>query len=336
MNQYGSYRKLLDNSKQAMLAAIEIYNKPQFAYREEVFTILLINAWELLLLAILSKKKQNIFQPKKRGKDYRTWSFSDSTKKAAIYFPHELEHKVIFENLFLLEKYRNNAVHYYNTDGIAHCIYVLAQAAIKNYRDLVKTIFKQDIVHQINLVLLPLSFNEQPDFVEFFKSVKKEDHNPFVKELFEIMRSLESQSADTTRLITQCTIKLESTKKIKAADIIAGIDNQSKTGITIHTQSVNPDDSHPFFQIDIIGRKTSKKNPKNSHENLKRKINSNDFQAIIWKHNIKNNKKYCWVSKKGGAPRYSFAIIEFINSLSDTEIEKAKSEYNSKGKPARK
>jgi hypothetical protein len=39
-----------------MLSAIEIYNKPNFSYREETFAILAVNAWELLLKAFLFKK----------------------------------------------------------------------------------------------------------------------------------------------------------------------------------------------------------------------------------------------------------------------------------------
>ena len=42
-----------------MLAAVEIYNKPNFAYREESFAILAINAWELLLKARLLQVSNN-------------------------------------------------------------------------------------------------------------------------------------------------------------------------------------------------------------------------------------------------------------------------------------
>ena len=78
MNYRGSYRKLLANSKAAMLAAIEIYNKPQMTYRDECFVILLINAWELLAKAILSKNKQRIFRKKQPGQPYRTWRFREA------------------------------------------------------------------------------------------------------------------------------------------------------------------------------------------------------------------------------------------------------------------
>ena len=44
-------KELLDRTVLAMVAAIEIYNKPGFPYRNESFTILAINGWELLLKA---------------------------------------------------------------------------------------------------------------------------------------------------------------------------------------------------------------------------------------------------------------------------------------------
>ena len=50
-----TYRSLLDKSINSMLSAIEIYNKPNFSYREETFALLAVNAWELILKAHLLK-----------------------------------------------------------------------------------------------------------------------------------------------------------------------------------------------------------------------------------------------------------------------------------------
>ena len=44
-------QELAAKSVSAMISAIEVYNKPDFKYREETFAILAINAWELLLKA---------------------------------------------------------------------------------------------------------------------------------------------------------------------------------------------------------------------------------------------------------------------------------------------
>jgi hypothetical protein len=41
--------RLLQSAEAALISSIEIYNKPAFAYREETFSILALNAWELML-----------------------------------------------------------------------------------------------------------------------------------------------------------------------------------------------------------------------------------------------------------------------------------------------
>lgn len=70
VNYRGSYRHLVRNAKAAMLAAIEIYNKPRFAYRDECCVILLLNSWELILKALLSRNGRSIFYLKRRGEPY--------------------------------------------------------------------------------------------------------------------------------------------------------------------------------------------------------------------------------------------------------------------------
>lgn len=52
MRIYKTYKELLDKSLSSMLAAIEIYNKPNFEYRQDTFAILCVNSWELLLKAV--------------------------------------------------------------------------------------------------------------------------------------------------------------------------------------------------------------------------------------------------------------------------------------------
>ena len=58
---YVSIKKLVGNSKAAMLAAIEVYNKPQMSYRDEVTVMLTVNAWELALKAALRQANRPIF-----------------------------------------------------------------------------------------------------------------------------------------------------------------------------------------------------------------------------------------------------------------------------------
>ncbi|MBQ6269387.1 MAG: DUF3644 domain-containing protein [Bacteroidetes bacterium] len=48
--------KIAEKSLNAVLAALEIYNKPDFKYRDESFSILMINAFELLFKAKMLKE----------------------------------------------------------------------------------------------------------------------------------------------------------------------------------------------------------------------------------------------------------------------------------------
>ena len=53
------FQILLDKSIAAAISAIEVYNKPDFKYREETFSILMINAWEILFKAKIIKDNKN-------------------------------------------------------------------------------------------------------------------------------------------------------------------------------------------------------------------------------------------------------------------------------------
>ena len=327
MNLSGSYRKLLDHSRHSMIAAIEIYNKPKFDYREEICSMLLGSTWELFMLAVLSKNRQRIFEEKKRDEEYRTLTFEKSSLRAKMYFPNDLHADSMLENIKLLRKFRNISTHYYHEEQDKHAIYALAQASIRNYRDLLLKLFGYDISNEVSIVLLPLSFNQPPDFVSFLGKTKQEDYSPYIRNLLASLESLEKDNeSDTSRLVIQCHIKLETTRSISSADIIAYRNDGSDSSQLLMRQ-INPDDSHPFIQSDIVGD-----SKKSRHKNLTVDVNANDFQAVLWKHNIKQKPEYCWVSKKGGSPRYSQKIIHFLNELDQTEIESSKAEYNSKQK----
>ena len=50
-----TYKAMIDKSISSMISAIELYNKPDFHYREETFAILAVNSWELLFKAQVLK-----------------------------------------------------------------------------------------------------------------------------------------------------------------------------------------------------------------------------------------------------------------------------------------
>ena len=167
MIQRASYRRLLGNGRAALLAAIEIYNKPRIEYRDECFVILLLNAWELTLKALLAKNQQSVFYKKRRGEPRRTYSLTDALKKAEIFIPASLVRQAISANLGLLITYRDNSVHFYNAKSFGSIIYALAQTNIINLKDLLSECFSVNLAEDITWHLLPLGIDSPIDPIEY-------------------------------------------------------------------------------------------------------------------------------------------------------------------------
>ena len=170
--------KFVEKAEAALVAAVEIYNKPSFRYREETFALLAINAWELLLKAILLKRGANdpkvirVYEPRrtKAGKPSKklylkrnragaplTLSLSACVlaldKDAATRLNPEIK-----GNLEALMGVRDNAVHYVNASPVlAKQVLEVASATVKNFVILSKTLFARDFSDSLSLVL-PLAF----------------------------------------------------------------------------------------------------------------------------------------------------------------------------------
>lgn len=326
MNYSGSYRKLLGNSKAAMLAAIEIYNKPQMTYRDECFTILLINAWELVAKAMLSKQRKSIYRKKVRGQPYKTLKFRVALSKASEFFPESIPYLPVIENLKRLAHYRNSTVHFYNEPGLNAVIYGLAQTCIVNYRDLVHEVFGQDISEEITLNLLPLGFGSPPDPIVFLRKrtsrrSKNDFLNEFVTEIVDSTRDLEARNLDTGRFLTSYNVTLQSVKKISAADIVVGISGSaSQTGSeTVIERPVDSNARYPFKRDDVLNR---------IGKNLGgMRFTSYTLDAIIYSSDCKRNKDFIFKSLGGGAMQYSPEFVTFVKRLEKSDIENAIRKY---------
>lgn len=123
-----------------------------------MFVILLMNAWELLFKAALSKSKKRIYYKKERGQPYRTLGWHDGmgAVQRENLWPASIPSLAVEENLDLLANYRDQAVHFYNAQGFGLIIFSLAQTSIINYRDTVRAVFSDDFADSITWQLMPL------------------------------------------------------------------------------------------------------------------------------------------------------------------------------------
>lgn len=325
MNYRGSYRHLLKNSKAAMLAAIEIYNKPRFDYRDECFVILLLNAWELVLKALLSKNKQSVFYPKKRKQPYRTLSLADALTAAEKYLPSGIPALPVRRNLELLSTYRDNAVHFYNAEGFGSLIYALAQTSIVNFRDLLETSFRMDLGTEITWQLLPLGLRAPVDPIAYIAEKKAGGKGSsaavrqFIAELAAATTEVEGSGADTGRLLTVFTVSLQSTKKIEKADVVVGVVKGGTTeGPLVIVKAVDPNISHPLRQKEVLEKIGTLHG---------KKFSSHVFQALSWRNGWKDDPRLCWRAKEGVLTKYSNDLLPLLNQVSAAELETALKAY---------
>jgi hypothetical protein len=327
MNLFGSYRALLANSAAALSAAIEIYNKPRFEYREECFVILQVNAWELMLKALLSKNRRRIYYRKARGQPYRTLSVSDALTRCERLFPSGVSFRPAAENLRLLIAYRDSAVHFYNRQGMGPLIYALAQTSVVNFRDVVAGAFGRDVSKEITLSLLPLSFAPPIDPVEFLKqsasSSKTDAVSEYSRAVRELVVELEAAGEDTGRLLTTFSVNLISTKKISSADIVVGVTGAGAgaSESLLVTKPMDPNTTHPYRQVDIVGRKGG--SPGLGIVIGTQKLGPYQFQALVREHDARSNPDYCWRDETGAVTRYSQKWVEFIKRLSERDLQAA-------------
>lgn len=221
---------LLKNSIAAYFAAIEIHNKPNFSYRYETTTLLLMNAWELVLKAFVKKyiKSKSIFT-----KDGHTISIDKAIDYTEEYI-NTIEPKVfsaIKENLLLIEGYRNNIVHYYN-EQLEPYIFMLTAKAALNYVDFLKKYFSKDILAEDGLFILPLGFKlpfKPEDFLskKATNYVSSSESKEFINSMVRIIGDLEKQGVEDT-IVVGFDIYLENVKRMKNSDLLIAITSKNE------------------------------------------------------------------------------------------------------------
>lgn len=327
MNYQGSSKHLLRNSRSALLASIEIYNKPSFQYRDESFVILLLNAWELLLKAIISKDRGSIYYKKNRNEPYRTLSMDDAFVKAEKSLPEKVQTLPIRANLSLLSTYRDNAVHFYNEQNFGRLIYALAQTSILNFRDLLLEVFGKKLTDDISWQLMPLGLEPPIDPITYLSQPSKGSKrvngavSQFLETLAINLGEIEKSGFDTGKVITNFSVSLNSVKKIHKSDVVVGIDGSGsgRDGPLVITKIKDPNITHPHRTLEVL------KMIGNSVDG--KKFTSHTFQAVCYKFGFKDKPNYCWKSIEGALTKYSPELIAKIKSLSSAEIDDSLNEY---------
>ena len=318
---YVSARLLVANSLSAMLAAIEVYNKPRMEYRDEVTVVLIVNAWELGLKAALKKASKRIFYPKRRGEPYKTLAAEDALKHvvASKLFPAHVDGKALATNIRMLIAYRNRATHLYAAD-LGEMIYPLLQTSVLNYRDFMLEQFQKDLADSITWQLLPLGAKAPTEPVQFMKAEPSASAVSEVQDFIDGLRKMidraEAEGADMQRVAAVYDIHLRSTKAVSSADLVVSV---AKEGERVVVKKTDPNQTHPYSASELLRRVNARRKGRN--------LTSYDRDALCWKEGLRDNPQMAWRHKTGGSYNWSGEAVSHMVNLDDSYYDALRAEY---------
>lgn len=259
--------RFVDKAAAAMTSAVEVYNKPSFAYREETFAILSLNAWELLLKARVLKdagndlKSLRVYEPRKtksgkpskklylkRNRVGNPHSISigaciASLDKSASKIPPEVK-----GNLMALTEVRDNSVHFVTASPVlAKQTQELASACVRNFVLLAKHWFSKDMSSALHLVL-PLSFitgSGEADSV-----VVSPDESRLIEYLQHLAES-DSDASSAYAVAVRLQVKLEKSSLSSSSKVHVSKDANA-VKITISEQDIR--DKYPWDYRELCVR----------------------------------------------------------------------------------
>jgi len=275
--------QLIDNSLAAILAAIEIYNKPNFQYRNEVFAILVVNAFELLFKAkILNEngnKIESIYAYDRKGNLKTNRNDTPLTLEVVGTMNHLNLDEVLTDNILSLIEIRDTAIHFVNKEPIDYLIYSLGSASLRNYVKLIAEWFKRDF-SEYNFYILPIGFAHH---FKTFKLADLDNEPDIVQNLIANIADGQSKTSDNNFLFC-CEIELQLVSAKKVTDT---------TDLSVEVQGENPDaaaivklqrltDRYPLSANEIWNH---------VHEELPH-IKQNDFYRFLREYKIRENEDY--------------------------------------------
>ncbi|MBL1280374.1 MAG: DUF3644 domain-containing protein [Fluviicola sp.] len=287
-----TYRSLLDKSISSMLSAIEIYNKPDFKYREETFAILTINAWELLFKAHLLKlnnykmKSIYVMVPKKKKNGEKSKIIEPRLNRSknpmtiglieCIFKLREKKQSLslnLVKSLVTLTELRDNAIHFHNGNEISKELQELGFACIKNYMNLIKEWDLKIDLAQYNFYLMPLAYVDS----------KIESESILTEEVNNYLNFLKKKVSETDGSDENFDVAIGIDISFKKAATLDGLGMRyDKEGVPI---KISEEDMTKRFPVDY---KEITKKAKERYSDYK--LNK-DFHAIM--KGIKANDKLC-------------------------------------------
>lgn len=281
------YKFLCEHSLGMALSAIEVYNKPDFKEREQVFAILMTTAWECLFKAKILKDNRNRIQvlwvkesngryKRKRGSgEHMTIGLSAAMRSCPL-------SPVVAENVLRLKDVRDAAIHLVgHSSALPSLVFALGTASLRNYARLAREWFSIDL-GEYSLFILPVGFSYP--FETFSLADVQREPEEIARLLASVAKAQDEGRAsdDGYQLVCEVQTTFVSAKKVtEATDFTVAVDPTSKA-VTVTQRRVRPIDQYPLTYREVLQKVKAALPAVKQHE----------FNAAIKRHGLKQDAKY--------------------------------------------
>ena len=337
-------KALLSKSKDNMLLALELYNRPSLENRMDAFVMCFCTSWEQFLKATLIERdgEGSIFRKAGKKGLKETISLRDCLEKS---FPNNSNVRKNIEQIAYL---RDQAVHLLMPEiqGIMTRVF---QSGVLNYTSKFEAFTDTSFLNSSHAGMISLvgEFKSPP------VAIMTSTYGDIAKDIIELASSVQSdvENSDDIEFAIPLNVKLvfasdsEDGSTIALARADEGIEGLKKA--LIIEKPVDRSKSHPLLQKDAINEinsrfherfdigKLKKHLAKNCKKTGKPNINPNCFASIDTKNKWKTgDNKYHYKNSNPEIHYYSNELVEeFIKKVMGQEsyLAEAKAWYKSRG-----
>jgi len=338
-------KALLRKSKDNMLLALELYNRPSLENKMDAFCMCFCASWEQLLKAIIieTNGEQSIFRKSGKKGVKETISLRDSL--SALYNPDSN----IRRNIERIAYFRDQAVHLLMPEiqGIVSRVF---QSGVLNYSAKFEEFTQVPFLSSTYAGMISLV----GDFNLPTTSILKSMYGDVSEDILGLAEQLKKEVENTNDIefAIPLSVRLVFASDNTDGNVVTlakaeeGIEGLRKA--LVLEKPVDRSRSHPYRQKEAIAEINKRLTERYSSDFLQKHlvktdkatkqyvINSNCFDAVVFKNKWKNsNNEYHYKNNDPELHYYSDALVEkFISKVMEAEgyLQNAKNSYNRRNK----
>lgn len=331
-------RALLKRSRDNMVLALEIFNRPSVENRLDAFAMLFTTAWDQLLKATIIEREGEaaVFRTPRPGRARETIGVLDVI--AAVYDPSSLVRKNL-ERVIVL---RNEATHLLMPE-LQGILARLFQAGVLNYAAAFLAFAKAPFLPRHAVGLLTLVGDQLPPNVVTLRTAYGRLMGDELHALFESLED-EVASVDDVLYAVPVRLKLGFSSTAKSGDIVLTKGLDVGQAAVVVEKPIDIDRSHPHLEKDVLREVRALLRARlNTDEYAKRigkELTAYDFRAICAKEGWKSSDRNSFHLKltKPLVHRYSDEAISAAGDVvlgDENYLSRARSSYRASLEKAR-